>query len=335
MSIRATMPMVALLLAVRGVTADVAPDIAEVAHCQKQFASAGASFAQKVIRATLKCTDAVTECQVQCDGGVFGPSCNDSPPPCCDSDDPSSNQAFGECMTGADEVCAQQDVKMAQYEVNKQTKIINACSGLTTDELCGADGEGLNFATLNAGCLALDPSYTCTLQNLINCVGGPLERQLTDQISSLLDARAGDGVGALNLESSFPGIPVTRKVKETLPAGKRDLWSISGQAGDLFVVRVKTHNDNGDGTSNLHPGLTLLDASQQPVADTNVKNVPCGVPNVCGGSCQAFRRTLPFNGTYYIAVGGLPDAACTGGAYRLFVTSPSGIVPTLAQDDVP
>ena len=53
MSIRATMPMVALLLAVRGVTAAILPDISEVAHCQKQFASAGASFAQKVIRATL------------------------------------------------------------------------------------------------------------------------------------------------------------------------------------------------------------------------------------------------------------------------------------------
>ena len=335
MSIRAMILMVALLLGVGRATADIPPDISDVAHCQKQFASAGASFAQKVIRATLKCTNAVTECQVQCDFGVFGPSCDSSPPPCCDSDDPSSNPAFGACMADADAVCAQQDVKMAQYEVNKQTKIVNACSALTSDQLCGANGEGLNFATLNAGCLALDPGYTCTLQNLINCVGGPLERQFTDQISALLDARAGDGVAALSLQSFFPGIPVTRKVKETLPAGKRDLWSISGQAGDLFVVRVKTRDDNGNNTSNLHPVVTLLDASQQPVADTNVDTVPCGVPSVCGASCQAFRRTLPFNGTYYIAVGGLPDAACVGGAYRLLVTSPAGTVPTLAADDVP
>jgi hypothetical protein len=66
-----------------------------------------------------------------------------------------------------------------------------------------------------------------------------------------------------------------------------------------------------------------------------VRNVPCAVPNVCGSSCQAFTRSLPFNGTYYIEVSAAPTpAACGGGLYRLLVTSPNGTTPMLAQDDV-
>src|SRR5262249_18785347 len=125
------------------------------------------------------------------------------------------------------------------------------------------------------------------------------------------------------------GLGVTRKVKESVPAGKADLWAISGHAGDQITVRVKTRDDNGNGASNLHPALTLLGADLTPVADTIVRNVPCAVPNVCGASCQAFTRSLPFNGTYYIEVGAaVPASTCGGGLYRLLVTSPNGTIPT-------
>jgi hypothetical protein len=335
MSNRTLSGTLAILLATGAPAAAVTvPEVQLVAHCQKQFASAGAKFAEKVIRATLKCTDAVVECQVQCDAGVFGPSCDTSPPPCCDSDDPSSNQAFGDCMADANAECDDQNAKIALYETQKQTKITNACSALTTDELCGANDDGLNFATLNAGCLALDPNYTCSLQGLMNCVGGPLQRTLAEQASALLDPRAPDAAAAIGLHGLFSGLGVTRKVKENVPAGKADVWAISGQAGDQITVRIKTRDDNGNGTSNLHPTLTLLGADLTPVADTIVRNVPCAVPNVCGASCQAFTRSLPFNGTYYIEVGAAPATACTGGIYRLLVTSPNGTMPTLAQDDI-
>ena len=323
-----------LLAAAAPAAAVTLTELQLVTHCQKQFASAGARFAEKVIRATLKCTDAVVECQVQCDAGIFGPSCDTAPPPCCDSDDPSSNQAFGECMADADAECADQNAKIATYELQKQAKITNACSALTTEELCGANDDGLNFATLNAGCLALDPSYTCSLTGLVNCVGGPLQRTLAEQTSALLSPRAPDAAAAIGLHGMFAGLGVTRKVKQAVPAGKADVWAISGQAGDQVSVRVKTRDDNGNGTSNLRPSIALLGADLTPVADTIVRNVPCPVPNVCGASCQAFTRSLPFNGTYYIEVGAVPNAACGGGMYRLLVTSPTGTTPVLAQDDV-
>jgi hypothetical protein len=335
MSTRAVSRVLAILLAAAAPAAGLTiPDIQIVSHCQKQFASAGAKFAEKVIRATLKCTDAVVECQVQCDAGVFGPSCDTSPPPCCDSDDPSSNQAFGDCMTDANAVCDDENAKIALYETQKQTKITNSCNALTTDELCGANDEGLNFATLNAGCLALDPNYTCSLQGLMDCVGGPLQRTLAEQTSALLDPRAPDAAAAIGLHALFSGLGVTRKVKETVPVGKADVWAISGQAGDQVTVRIKTRDDNGNGTSNLRPSLTLLGADHTPVADTIVRNVPCSVPNVCGASCETFTRSLPFNGTYYIEVGAVPASTCSGGLYRLLVTSPGGTTPTLVQDDI-
>ena len=83
-----------------------------------------------------------------------------------------------------------------------------------------ARSSGLNFATLNAGCQALDPNYTCNLTNLVNCVGGPLERALLEQISATLSPRSSDAVAALNLHALFPDIPITRKVKGTVPAGR-------------------------------------------------------------------------------------------------------------------
>jgi len=174
-------------------------------------------------------------------------------------------------MAEANAECDEQNAKIALYETQKQTKITNACSALTTEELRGANDDGLNFATLNAGCLALDPNYTCSLQGLMNCVGGPLQRTLAEQTSALLDPRAPDAAAAIGLHSLFSGLGVTRKVKENVPAGKADLWAISGQAGDQVTVRVKTRDENGNGTSNLHPALTLLGADLTPVADTIVR----------------------------------------------------------------
>src|SRR5690242_109194 len=89
-----------LLLAL---TAPAAADITTVARCQKKIATAGADYAKRVIVTTLKCTEKVADCQVQCDQGVFGPSCDDNPPPCCDSDDRNSNATFAACMADADD----------------------------------------------------------------------------------------------------------------------------------------------------------------------------------------------------------------------------------------
>jgi hypothetical protein len=326
----------AILLAAVPVSADV-PNIeaiSRIARCQKKIASAGAKFAQQVIRNTLKCTNEVAECQIQCDLGVFGPPCDTNPPPCCDPDDPNSMFGFQQCMAAADELCGQMDAKITTQEIIKQGKISTGCSALTQDELCGAQGNGLNFATLNAGCLALNPGYTCDLPSLIQCVGGPLERQLVDQISAVLDARAGDAVAALNLQAVFPGIPIPRKVKGQVAAGKVDVWSFSGQAGDEVKVRVMTRDDNGDHTSNLRPIVTLVGSDNvTPVADTNIKNVPCSVPNVCGSTCPVFNRVLPYTGTFNLAIqaGG---GGCTGGRYRLIVVSPGGAIPIQVADDI-
>jgi hypothetical protein len=212
--------------------APAAADITSVARCQKKIATAGADYAKRVIVETLKCTEEVAECQVQCEEGVFGPSCESNPPPCCDPDDRNSNAAFDACMTDADAYCAVREQKVAGFETTKQNKIISACSQLSPDELCGAQGNGLNFALVNAGCLALDPNYTCNLANLINCLGGPLQRQLIDQISGLLSPRASDAARVGNLQAAFPDLPVTYKLREDLPAaGAADLWSITGLAG--------------------------------------------------------------------------------------------------------
>lgn len=325
--------LVARLEASAGSTATL--EINNIAKCQRKIAQAGAQFAQRVIRSTLKCTNEVAECQIQCDYGVFGPSCDTSAPPCCDSDDPASNQAFGECMDHANTICFQENAKIPVYEDQKQNAISAACIQLTPEQLCGANGEGLNFALLNAGCQALDANYTCSLTGLINCVGGPLEHQLADQISALLDPRAGDAIAALNLQSKFPDLPVARKVKGQVPAGKVDVYSIDLQAGDDIVVRASTRDDNGNTTSNLHPDLLLVASDGHTVVpDTHVRNASCSVPNVCGSTCPVFKRSVPFSGTSYIVVRGVSDGACTGGKYRLTVLSPHGATPVLVGDDV-
>ncbi len=312
-----------------------AADITSVARCQKKIATAGADFAKRVIVTTLKCTEEVAECQVQCEEGVFGPSCEDNPPPCCDPDDRGSNSTFDACMDEADEYCADQEAKIALYETTKQNKIVASCTELTQEELCGATGNGLNFALVNAGCLALDPSYTCSLPNLINCLGGPLQRQLIDQISGLLSPRSSDAVRAASLQSAFPDLPVTYKLKEDLPAaGQVDLWSITGQAGDKVIVRIKTRNDL-PGQSTIEPSVVLLGSDQTtPVADTLVNSVPCAVPNTCGSQCPQFQRVLPFNGTFYAAVRANGANGCAGGKYRLIITTPGGAAPALVADDI-
>ena len=331
----APLGVLVVLAAASTADAQAVADIATIAKCQKRFAREGAHYAQRVIKAELDCTLAVADCQVQCDDGVFGPPCDSNPPPCCDPDDPTSNASFQACMTDADAVCSAQDAKIAAFETQKVEHITSACSTLTTDQLCGAQAEGLSFATLNAGCEALDPNYTCTLPNLIGCVGGPLERQHLDQISMLLHPRASAAVAAAGLESFFPDLPVSRRVKENVPAGKADVWAISGQAGDEVIVRVKTMDDNGNGTSNLHPLMVVLDSDQSTaLADTSIKTAACAVPNVCGSSCPTVKRRLPFTRTYYIVVKGAADGACTGGRYKLVVVSPSGTVPVLVADDI-
>src|SRR5689334_22561474 len=116
----------------------VVSDIDDIARCQRRFAKEGAKYAQRVIRAELDCTLAVSECQVECDAGVFGPPCDSNPPPCCDSDDRNSNASFAACMDGADAKCAQDDSKIAIYETQKVNNITSACEVLTPDQLCGA-----------------------------------------------------------------------------------------------------------------------------------------------------------------------------------------------------
>jgi len=236
-------------------------------------------------------------------------------------------------MDAAQVVCATQNTKIAQYESTKQIRMTAGCIALSTEQLCGASANGLNFAALNAGCLALNPGYTCNLQNLINCVGGPLERSLLDQISATLAPTAPDAIAALNLQALFPDLPVTRKARGDLSAGRVDVWTITGHAGDEIVVRVKTRDDSPtpDNTSTLEPELLLLRPPDltTPVADTNVKSVPCAVPNTCGKLCPLLKRRLPFDGTFAIAVHAATASGCGDGKYTLIVTSPNGTVPTL------
>ena len=309
--------------------------IRDLARCQKAIGREGARYATRVLKSNLNCTEEIVDCQVQCELGVFGASCETSPPPCCDSDDPGSNVLFGECMADAEAKCDVEAAKRALYEQTKQDRIISACTVLTQEQLCGAETPGLNFVTLNAGCQALDPSYTCNLTNMVNCVGGPLEHALLDQISAVLHPRASDAVAALNLHAQFPDLPLARKVKGEVAEGKVDVWQFTGlQAGDEIIVKVNTRDDNGDATSNLHPLVTLLDASNTPVGSTTVRSFSCGVPNVCGSTCPVFRRNLPFDGTQRIAVQAFAGDSCTGGKYRLVLISPGGVIPTLIADDV-
>lgn len=323
-------PLVGLALA-----APVRADLATLAKCQKTFAKEGAKFALRVLKSNLKCTDEISECQLGCELGQFGPSCDESPPPCCDPDDTGSNAGFAACMSAAQETCDSESARRTIYESSKQERITSACETLTQDELCGAQSEGLNFAMLNAGCFVLDPSYTCTLANLIGCVGGPLEQALLEQITTVLHPRASDAVAAAHVESQFPDLPIARKVKGAVAAGKVDVWEFSGREGDAILARVNVREDDvPTGVSSLHPVLTLLDGSNAPVADTNVRSFECAVPNVCATGCPVLKRTLPFDGTFRLAVGAFTGDACGGGNYKLTLISPGGAPLAKVADDV-
>lgn len=317
------------------ISASAAADIKDVMRCQKKFARAGANFAGRTIKATLRCTNAISLCQIQCEQGVFGPACGVNPPPCCDPDDPNSNETFGFCMMKAAATCDKMTAKIAAYEFNKQSTIFNACIDLTTEELCGAEMPGLNYAILSAGCQALDPNFTCTLPNLINCVGGPMEHALANQISSLLDARAAEAISTLNLGADYPGIPGGRMMKGDVAAGTVDIWAISGVAGEELTAKVDRRRDTSDDASDMQPTLLLLDQDGlTPLADTNMVEHKCGIMSTCGGICPQFTRRLPFNGTFYIAVGAMTGEGCSGGKYKLVVRSTSGTRPTLVADDI-
>ncbi len=310
-------------------------DIADLVRCQKKFARKGAQFANRTIKATLKCTTAVTECQIQCEQGVYGPPCDTNPPPCCDPEDPQSNPAFETCMAEADEECDKQAERIVAFELKKQDGIFAKCSELTTEELCGAETPGLNFAALNAGCLALNPSYECNLLELMDCVGGPLENALTDEISGLLSPRAGEAVQVLGLANTFPGIPVVHKVKGQLEAGRADIWQINGQADDKIRVRVRTGASQADTSSDLDPTLTLIGPDgTTPIAETSVTSSTCPLPSTCGGTCQQFKRHLPTSGPHFLMVSADTSLGCSSGTYTLSVAGPASATPTLLFDDV-
>ena len=312
--------------------------IGEIVRCQRRIAGEGARYAMRIVRSNLKCTNQITECQIQCELGVFGPPCGEPPEPgCCDVDDPSSNVTYQACMNAADAFCAKEAEKRENFEERKRAAIISTCSNVSTEELCGAQTPGLNFETLNAGCLAIDPGYVCNVPNLAACVGGPLEHALLDQVTAVLSPRATEAVAALNLQAQFPDLPVARKVGGQVAAGKVDVWALTGQAGDEIVVKVKTRPDNPDGTTNLDPTLFLIGASlgdPDPSPDTNVRSVSCPAASTCGGSCRLLKRVLPFNGVAHLAVRASPLNGCGGGRYRLVVVSPSGSLPLLVGDDI-
>jgi hypothetical protein len=193
----------------------------------------------------------------------------------------------------------------------------------------------LSFATLNAGCQALIPGYQCSLQGVIDCVGGPLEQTLVEQTAELLDPRSQEALAAAPALDSvvLTGVSRTRKVQETLPAGKVDVWSVQGTADDVINVRVKTANDGG-GVSNLEPVLTYIGQDgNTPVANTNLTTVPCRT-NACSATCPAFKRRFPFTGTFYLSVRASQASGCGAGGYKLVVTTAGGQTPVLVSDDI-
>ena len=333
---RHVLPLGLVIALVLCVFRTASADITDVVRCQNKIAHAGATFAKRSVKLALKCFTAIADCQIQCEQGVFGPPCEEPPEPgCCDPDDPNSNSAYSNCLDDAEETCDEQNARIADQEIRKQQKIIAACDDLTPEEMCGSQATGLNFETLNAGCLALDPNYECNLEGMVECIGGPLERLLTDQIAGLLVPRAQEGIGLLMLEESFPGIPVARKVKDQLQAGKADVWAISCQSGYLIRARVKPKDDDNDGFASLDATLTLVDMDgTTAIGNTIVYGVQCSVPTACGSTCAQLERNLPFSGTFFLVVTALDTLGCGGGPYKLIVSSPGGVaIPTLQFDD--
>jgi len=331
-----------------GMSSDLArADIAHLASCQRKINSEGAKFAQKTIKSTLKCTAASDQCLINCEAAVYGPVCDGQgqPPGCCDPDNPASNADFQTCLAQAQAICDAEGAKIDKWEIDKQTHITSACAPplVSANEICNASTPGLHFATVSAGCEAIIPGWHCNgLADILLCVGGPLEKRLADQISSLLDPRGGDSIALLPpaIRSKLGGYPTAVRVKEDLTAPSHaDIWRIDGLIeGDVITVRVETRDDTGLDQANLLPRLVFLDSagpSFTAVPDTNLRTQSCDVPTTCGGTCPVFKRTVPRSGSYYLAVAADTSTGCSGiGKYKLIVTTVGGIQPVLVGDDV-
>jgi hypothetical protein len=310
-------------------------DVQHLGTCQKKINGEGAKFAEKTLKSTLKCTETTDNCLIQCEAGVWGS---------CDPDNSGSNAQFASCLAAAQVVCDTETAKNTLWEQQKSAKIIAACSPPNVDpaSLCNTNVPGLHFNTLIAGCQALIPGWQCNgAQDIVDCVGGPLEKQLLDIMTGLLDPRSSDSIGLLSpsVQSQFPDLPIARKVKDDVPAGRFDLWSLSGLSeGDPIVARVETRDDTGTNQSNMEPSLFFLMStgpSFAQVAGTTTRNQSCDVPNVCGSPCPIFKRTAPFDGTFFLAVGVNTSGGCAlGGKYKLVVTTPGGIQPQLVGDNI-
>jgi len=337
---------VVLVLALAG-SARAQTDITHLAGCQKKIASEGAKFAQRTINSELKCTQAIDKCIINCEAGVYGPVCGDPPvPPCCNPDDPNNplNQDYLNCSTDAQLTCSVETAKMDKWEMQKQDRITGSCSppNVSSTAICTSDTPGLHFTTLAAGCEALIPGWQCNgIADILACVGGPLERQLVDQISGLLDPRASDAIALLpsSIQQKFSNVPITRKVKDTLVgSGQYDVWTLPNlNGGDPLVVRIETGDDTGSAQSLVQPQVLLVakvgtDYAMLP--GTTVRPQSCAVPNSCGQPCPIFKRTVPFDGTFYLAISANTANGCgANGKYKLFVTTVGGVVPQLSVDD--
>jgi hypothetical protein len=317
--------------------AQAVTDIQHLGSCQKRINSEGAKFAQKVIKSTLKCTTEIDDCLINCEAGVWGP---------CDSDDEGSNGQFALCLSQAEVVCDAESAKNVLWETQKQDRIRSACGEPNVDpsSLCNATAPGLHFDTLVAGCQALIPGWHCnSVEDVLSCVGGPLQKQLISQMSALLDPRASDAIAMLPaaLQAQFSDVPIARRAKEDLPAaGVYDVWALPGlQEGTKVEVRIETRDDTpGSGSSSLEPKLQFVSATSltnYKIINTNVRDQTCQVANVCGQPCPIFKRSAPDSGTYYVAVSADTSGGCTGGGrYKLVVTTPGGLVPQLVADDL-
>jgi hypothetical protein len=72
-----------------------------------------------------------------------------------------------------------------------------------------------------------------------------------------------------------------------------------------------------------------------PVGSTHYRDGRCGADPLCGAKCPIFKRSLPFDGQFFLVVEGVTDGTCTGvGGYKLILISPSGATPVLVGDDV-
>lgn len=319
-------------------------DVAHLASCQKKINAEGAKFAQKTIKSTLKCSAATDQCLINCEAGIYGPVCDEQglPNGCCDAENPSSNPDFQTCLAQAQSVCDSEAAKIVKWELDKQTHIRTACSPplVSSNEICNTNTPGLHFATVSAGCEAIIPGWHCNgLEDILTCVGGPLEKRLADQISGLLDPRAGDSIALLPASTSLGSFPTARRVKEDLAAPLRaDVWRVDGLIeGDTITVRVETRDDGG-GLATILPRVTFLDSAGPAftaVADTNLRTQTCAVPTTCGGSCPAFKRTVPHSGSFYLAITADTSLGCGSvGRYKLVVTTVGGTTPVLVGDDI-